>query len=296
MSVGLVGLGLMGRGMGLSLLRAGFSVTFLANRSRTAAEELLAIGGREASSAAELASLVDVVVLCLPGRDVVNSVLLGQQSLLEGARPGLHVVECSTLTPADGRRLFDAAKARGVCVVDAPLTGGPREAVEGSLHALVGGENDADVQRVAPVLAAFCQQQHRFPGVGQGYAAKLVNNMLAFANLTAIAEAMTVAAKSGLDIATLLQAIERSGGQSRCLSGLTPWLSKCGESRSIVTIRTAAKDVGYFCEFAASSSGIGPVASLVNSSLAQAVAEGLGDELSPRYVQLVAEREGVVLP
>lgn len=295
-TVGLIGLGLMGRGMGLSLLRAGFELTVLAHRQRTVADELLAAGAREAATPRAVAEASDVVVLCLPGQDAVHEVLLGPQGLVAGACAGLHVLECSTLTPDACVRLHRAAKAHGVRVVDAPLTGGPREAVEARLHALVGGESDADAAVVAPVLAAFCQRQHRFPGVGQGYAAKLVNNLLAFANLTAVAEAMTVAAKAGLDIETLTGAIECSGGQSRCLNGLAPWLSGHGESRSIVTLRTAAKDVGYFCQFAGALGALGPVASQVNSRLADALAEGLGDALTPRYVQLVAAREGVTLP
>ncbi len=295
-AVGLIGLGLMGRGMGLCLLRAGFSVTVLAHRQRAVVDDLVAAGAREACSPREVASLSDVVVLCLPDQDAVNAVLLGRDSLVHGARAGLHVIECSTLTPDAGQRLHRAAKDHGVCLVDAPLTGGPREAVEARLHALVGGETDADADAVSPVLAAFCQRQHRFPGVGQGYAAKLVNNLLAFANLTAVAEAMTTAAKAGLDIGTLAGAIECSGGQSRCLNGLAPWLSGQGESRSIVTVRTAAKDVNYFCQFAGALGTLGPIASQVSSSLADALAEGLGDALTPRYVQRIAAREGVVLP
>lgn len=294
--VGLIGLGLMGRGMGLSLLRAGFALTVLPHRQRAVADELIAAGAREVASPREVASASDVVVLCLPGQEAVNEVLLGRDALVAGARPGLHVLECSTLTPDAGVRLHGAASAHGVRLVDAPLTGGPREAMAARLHALVGGESDADADFVSPVLAAFCQRQHRFAGVGQGYAAKLVNNLLAFAHLTAVAEAMTVAAKAGLDIETLTGAIECSGGQSRCLSGLAPWLSGRGESRSIVTLRTAAKDVGYFCQFAGALGALGPVASQVNSRLADALAEGLGDALTPRYVQLVAAREGVTLP
>lgn len=216
--------------------------------------------------------------------------------MLDAAREGLHVLECSTLTPAAGQRLQALAKQRGVCLVDAPLTGGPREALEGRLHALVGGERDEDAAFVAPVLAAFCQRQHRFAGVGQGYAAKLVNNLLAFANLTAVAEAMTTAVRAGLDLHTLTQAIEVSGGQSRCLSGLAPWLAGHGESRSIVNLRTAAKDVAYFCQFASGLGTLGPLASQVHACLADALAEGLGEALTPRYLQHVAGREGVVLP
>lgn len=294
--VGLIGLGLMGRGIGHSLMRAGYPLHIRANQRREVAVELVAAGANERASPVEVATSCDVIVLCLPGESAVEEVLFGQGGICLADRPGLCVVECSTLTPATGQLFAERLSKFGMHFVDAPLTGGPREAITGELQALVGGSFEAAVTRSQEVLGAFCRQQYRFPGVGNGYAAKLVNNFLAFSNLVAVAEAIATATCSGLDIGTLLAAVTNAGGQSRCLSGLTPWLSGTGESRSIVTIGTAAKDLEYYCRFAEGLGTLGPSALQSSQSLQAARDHGsLSEALTPEFVRHVASMVGVRL-
>lgn len=292
--IGLIGIGMMGRGIGHSLLRAGRSLSILANKRREAAEELVALGATEAASAADMAPEAEAIILCLPSEAAVRGVLFGPSGLAATARPGLLVLECSTLTPAVGRDFSERLARIGVSFVDAPVTGGPTEAMQGRLNALVGG--DGAPQAAEAILAAFCKQTFRFAGAGNGYGAKLISNFLAFNNLVAIAEAMTTAHRAGMDLDTLLAAIEGGGGQNRCLTGLGPWLSGRGESRSRVKLETAAKDVGYYCLLAQELGTLGPVAEQVRGRLQQGVAEGLGGELTPQYISHVAAAAGVRLP
>ncbi len=292
--IGLIGLGMMGRGMGHSLLRSGQPLSILANRRREVADELAALGAVESASPAHMASVADAVVLCLPSESAVREVLFGAEGIASAARPGLLVIECSTLTPQAGRDISAQLARAGVDFVDAPVTGGPTEAMQGRLNALVGGAGET--QRAQAVLAAFCKQVFRFAGAGNGYGAKLINNFLAFNNLVAIAEAMTTARKAGLDIDTLLAAIDNGGGQNRCLAGLGPWLAGHGESRSRVKLETAAKDVGYYCRLAGELGTLGPVAAQVRDRLQQGVTAGLGEDLTPQYISHVAAAAGVRLP
>lgn len=295
MNVGLIGLGLMGRGMGHSLLRAGHRLHVLGHRRREALDELVAAGAVETRTAAELASRCDVVVVCLPGEPAVRRVLFDEQGITSAAPPGSLVIDCSTLTPVAGRALAQSLAEQQLAFVDAPVTGGPNEAVEGRLHALTGGCDPDAVTRAWAVLSAFCDQHYAFGGAGRGYAAKLVNNFLAFNNLVAVAEAMATASKADLDLAMLLPAIANGGGQNRCLGGLENWLLGRGVSRSLVTLDTAAKDVDYYCQFATELGTHGPVAMQVHESLAAGVRQGLGTSLTPEYVRHAARRVGVEL-
>lgn len=286
---GLVGLGLMGRGLGLSLLRAGHALTVLAHRQRAVADELVAAGAQETGDAASLAAAVQVLVLCLPSEQAVDAVLFGPRGVCEGGAAGLLVIDCSTLRPDVGRRLAARLAGHGMAFVDAPVTRGPNEAVQGRLVALAGGAPVA-VDRAEPVLRCFCEQVFRFGATGQGYAAKLVNNFLAFSNLVAVAEAMHTARGAGLDLPQLLAAVQLSGGQNRVLDGLAPLLAGTGPSRSRVTLDTAHKDASYYLRLAQELGSDGPMARQVQARLAQAVADGLGSHFTPDYLDHVAGR------
>ena len=288
-TVGLAGLGLMGRGLGLSLLRAGHRLRVLAHRQRAVADELVAAGAHEAADAASLAADADVLVLCLPSEEAVDQVLFGARGVCRGAQRGLLVIECSTLRPGVGQRLAAALAEHGIDFVDAPVTRGPAEAAQGRLNGLVGG-SAAAVDRAEPVLRAFCEQVFRFGAAGQGYAAKLINNFLAFSNLVAVAEAMHTARRAGLDLPQLLAAVQVSGGQNRVLDGLAPPLAGTGPSRSRVTLGTAHKDAHYYHQMAQALGSAGPMAQQVDAVLAQALAAGLGAHFTPAWLDHVAGR------
>ena len=293
--VGLIGLGLMGRGLGLSLLRAGRRLGMVAHRRRETVIELLGAGAWEAGSAAKLAAQCEVIVLCLPSREAAEAVLFGPAGLTQGGRGGLLVIESSTLVPEVGIDFERRLAALGMAFVDAPLTRGPAEALAGKLNALVGGRPEA-VALARPILDCFCEQVFTFGTAGQGYAAKLVNNFLAFTNLVAVAEAMTTAGRAGLPLPSLLQAIAASGGQNRVLDGLSPWLAGSGQPRSRVTLDTAHKDVDYYQRFAHSLGTNGPLAGAVLEQLAAALTAGLGEQFTPEYLRHVAASMGGELP
>lgn len=293
--VGLVGLGLMGSGMGQSLLRAGHRLSIVAHRRRETALMLCERGATEVREPAVLARDCDAVVLCLPSVESTESVLFGSQGLARAGQKQLTVIECSTLLPEAGRSFAARLEAVGLGFVDAPVTRGPTEAAQGCLNALVGGDA-GHLAAAQPVLKAFCEQIFHFGPPGAGYAAKLVNNFLAFSQLAAVAEAMATAVRAGLDLGTLLAAIQVSGGQSRVLDGLTPWLSSSGPPRSRVTLETAHKDVSYYSQFAQSMGTAGPVADEVKARMDSALNQGLGSQFTPAYLHLVAGAVGAALP
>jgi 3-hydroxyisobutyrate dehydrogenase-like beta-hydroxyacid dehydrogenase len=150
MRIGLIGLGIMGRPMAENLLKAGFALT-VHNRTRARAEELWRKGAQVAASPKEVASDSDVVITMVGDSPDVRSVILGPDGVIEGARPGTVVIDMSTIAPSVVREIAAALEVRGVQMLDAPVSGGEKGAIEGTLSIMVGG-NALVLERVRPVL------------------------------------------------------------------------------------------------------------------------------------------------
>jgi 3-hydroxyisobutyrate dehydrogenase-like beta-hydroxyacid dehydrogenase len=286
----------MGRGIGTSLLRAGFPLTVVPNRQRHVADELISLGATQVDSPMQGAGGSDVVVTSLPSAEAVRDVLFGREGVSQAGRGGLLVIECSTLRPADAKEFGTALAERGAAFVDAPVTRGPNEALQGKLNALLGANTEEHSNAASVVLSAFCESIFRMGPVGSGYAAKLVNNFLAFSALAALSEAMATASKGGLDLTNLLEAISVSGGQSRAVTSMKPWITKGQPALSIITVATACKDVAYYLQHAESLQTAGPVTRTVHQQLEQAVAAGLGDALTTAYLSFATDTLGARVP
>jgi len=294
MRVGLIGAGLMGRGMGHRLLSAGHALAVVAHRHREAVTELCDAGATEYATPCELATASDVVLTCLPGIDVVEAVLFDEGGVVH-APAGKLVIDCTTSLPDASRDFARRLQERGHQFIDAPVTGGPAEALAGKLIALVGGERDA-VECARPVLSTFCADIQLFGGVGFGHAAKLINNGIGFGILGVVSEAIATAMKHGVDMRALLSIVERSGGQNRILQGLGPWILHGDSQRIQVNVSTACKDVAYYMRLAKQSGTDGPVLDAVLSELRKAIDDGLGPELLAAYPARIAARSGVEPP
>ena len=153
MKIGFIGLGRMGRPMAQNLLTAGFELTVY-NRSRGVVEELAGVGARPAVAAAEVSALTDMVLTCLPDVATVEEVYLAAYGLIPTARPGQVLVDHSTVGPATSRAIAEAAQARGVTFLDAPISGGVERAADATLTIMVGGDPDAYASAL-PVLHAM---------------------------------------------------------------------------------------------------------------------------------------------
>lgn len=195
--VGFVGLGVMGKPMARNIMRAGFALTVY-NRSRASVDELVAEGATAASSAAELAAAVDVVMMCVPNTPEVEHVLFGEQGIAEGAREGLVVIDSSsisaTATQEFGRRLAEA----GVHLVDSPVSGGPKGAADGTLSCMIGGADEV-VAAVMPVFEAVGAKLVHLGPTGSGQLVKACNQLVIAATLCGVSEAVALCMRSGVD-------------------------------------------------------------------------------------------------
>ncbi len=219
--IGFIGLGIMGRPMARNLLKAGHALV-VHNRSQGAVQELVGLGAKAADSPAAVARAAgDLIITMLPNSPDVEQVALGPRGLAEAVRAGQILADMSTISPIVSQKVGAALAARGVRMLDAPVSGGEKGAIDGTLSIMVGGE-PAVFQAVLPVFQAMGKTITHLGALGAGGFTKLANQIIVAVNLTALAEALTLAAKAGLDIELTLKALGGGLAGSRCLDQKTP--------------------------------------------------------------------------
>jgi len=215
MNIGFVGLGLMGRPMVINLLKAGFHVSVWARREASLAPVVEA-GAVALGSIAEVAAASEVVISCVADAPDVAQVALGEQGVADGAGEGLVFVDMSTIAPAAARDIAARLKARGVRMLDAPVSGGEVGAIAGTLTVMVGGEQDA-YDKALPALQAMGKTINLVGDSGAGQVAKACNQILTGVGVAAVAEALNFAQKSGVDPARVREALLGGFAYSRIL-------------------------------------------------------------------------------
>jgi 3-hydroxyisobutyrate dehydrogenase len=203
--IGFVGLGTMGAFMAANLLRAGYPLTVW-NRTPGRANELVANGAREATSPSEVASLSDIVVLCVTDSPQVDEVLFAANGVTSGASSGSLVIDCSTISPLATRDFADRLRAIGVGMLDAPVSGGSEGARLATLTVRVGGD-DLDFARARPVLSCVGASVSHLGPHGAGQWAKAINQVIIAGTYLGVAEGVALALKAGLDAQKVVAAL-----------------------------------------------------------------------------------------
>ena len=291
--VGFVGVGFMGHGIAKNIVEKGWPLTVLARSKREAVDDLKGRGAREAATPREVAEASDVVVLCVTGSPQVEEVILGETGLASANKP-LLVVDCSTAEPASTRRLADLLAPRGITLIDAPLGRTPKDAWDGTLDVMVGGE-EAIVARARPILDAFAGRLIPTGPVGTAHTMKLLNNFLSMGYGALYAEALMIGAKAGLST-TVFDSVIR-GGRMDCPFYQTFFRYVIDRDRDAhkFTIANAHKDVTYLAGFAQALGVANPVGAAVRNSFATAVATGHGADYVPMLSDIVADLNGTAL-
>jgi 2-hydroxy-3-oxopropionate reductase len=219
-TIGFIGLGIMGRPMARNLLKAGYPLV-VHSRSPAPVEELAQAGAKKATSPRDVAARCDVLITMLPNSPDVELVALGKDGIIEGARSGLVYVDMSTIAPIVSQKVGAALAAKGVRMLDAPVSGGEKGAIDGVLSIMVGGE-PAVVDAVMPIFQAMGKTITRLGPLGAGGFTKLANQIIVAVNLTALGEALALARKAGLDRELTLKALGGGLAGSKCLEQKTP--------------------------------------------------------------------------
>ena len=279
--VAFVGLGTMGLGMARNLSKAGFPLA-LASRTHAKAEALageLAKAGataRAARTPAEAARGTDVVVSCVPDAPEVEAVHLGPGGTADGAAAGTVVVDCSTIAPERARGVARSLAAKGIPFLDSPVSGGQKGAIEGTLTFFVGGDADA-LARARPVFLAMGKRLTHLGPSGFGQLGKAVNQIIVAGNLLAVSEALAFAAKSGLPLEPLHEALTGGAAFSWALDVLGKKMI-ARDFKPAFAVRHQQKDLAIVLEAARERGVPLPGVALVHQLLSALEAEGRGDD------------------
>ena len=218
--IGFIGLGIMGRPMARNLLKAGHPL-IVHSRSRGPVDEIAKAGAKVGTSPRDVAAQCDVLITMLPNSPDVEQVVLGRDGVIEGARAGLVLLDMSTISPLISQKVGAALAAKSVQMLDAPVSGGERGAIDGVLSIMVGGDK-AVFDKALPILQAMGKTITHLGPLGAGGFTKLANQIIVAVNLTALGEALTLAKKAGLDRELTLTALAGGLAGSKCLDQKKP--------------------------------------------------------------------------
>ena len=212
--IGFIGLGIMGRPMSLHLLKGGHELTIL--QSSASAEVLEAEGARSVVTPAEVAQNSDVVITCLPDSPEVENMMFGEDGIINGLSEGNLYIDMSTIAPATALKVFNALAEKGVDALDAPVSGGEGGAKSASLSIMAGGPQAA-FDRALPIFEKMGKNIVRIGEAGSGQVTKACNQIVVGMTIQGVAEALTLARKSGVDVARVREALMGGFAQSRIL-------------------------------------------------------------------------------
>lgn len=272
--IGFIGLGLMGKHMAGHLVTAGYSV-IVHNRSRGAVDEIVAQGAQAGSSPKEAAARSDVVITMLPDSPDVESVALGADGLIEGAKPGLIHIDMSTIAPTAARRIAEAEGRAGLDSLDAPVSGGDVGAKNAALTIMVGGKQDV-FDQCLPIFETLGKKITRIGDHGAGQIAKACNQIMVAAQMVAMGELIVFAQKAGADPRKVVEAIKAGAAQCWTLDVKPPRLF-AGDRSPGFKASMQLKDLNIIVD-SAKVYGVPLPATAVNAQLFNAmIAAGRGD-------------------
>lgn len=222
MKIGFIGLGIMGKPMAKNLLKAGYDLMVL-DLNKPAVEELVALGAKAGQSNVDIASQCEVIITMLPNSPHVKAVVLGAGGVIEGAKPGTIIIDMSSIAPLASREIFAALEAKGIELLDAPVSGGEPKAIDGTLSVMVGGKKEI-FDRCYDIMKAMAGSVVYVGESGAGNIAKLCNQIVVAINIAAVSEALILAKKAGVDPDLVFQAIRGGLAGSTVMEAKAPMM------------------------------------------------------------------------
>ena len=220
--IGFVGLGIMGKPMAKNLLKAGYELNVF-DINQDAVNEVVAAGGVAAKTAKEVAAQSEAVITMLPNSPHVKTAVLGENGVLEGAKPGLILIDMSSIAPLAAQEVAAAVAKKGVEMIDAPVSGGEPKAIDGTLSIMVGGKQEI-FDRCVELLSKMGKSVVRCGDIGAGNTTKLANQIIVALNIAALSEAMVLATKAGVDPELVFNAIRGGLAGSTVMEAKAPMI------------------------------------------------------------------------
>jgi 3-hydroxyisobutyrate dehydrogenase len=288
--IGFVGLGTMGTAMAGNLVRAGFPLVVW-NRTPGRAGPLIELGATAAATPAAVAKTSDVVVTCVSDTPDVETVLFGRHGVAEGARKGLLVIDCSTISPSATRDFASRLAKLRVAMVDAPVSGGSEGAKDATLTIFVGGDR-ASFDRAGPILAAMGRTITHVGPIGAGQAVKAVNQVILAGTYIGVAEGIVLALKAGLDVEQVVGALSGGAAQSWVLANRSERMTKNDYPLGF-KVALHRKDLEIALQLARELGAELPVTALVSGYEADLIANGHADDDMSALARTIRSRSGL---
>jgi 2-hydroxy-3-oxopropionate reductase len=218
--IGFIGLGIMGRPMAKNLIKAGYPLV-VCDIEKEPVKELIAAGAEAGATPREVAEKCDIIITMLPNSPHVRQVVLGENGVIEGAKPGTILIDMSSIAPLASREISEKLKASGLVMLDAPVSGGEPKAVDGTLSIMVGGPESA-FEEVEDILKTMGNSVVLIGETGSGNITKLANQIIVALNIAAMSEAMVLATKAGVDPEKVYRAVRGGLAGSTVLDAKAP--------------------------------------------------------------------------
>ena len=288
--IGMVGIGLMGHGIASNIVKHGYPLTVLEHAGNQPLDALKAAGVQTRTSAKELAAGCDVIILCVTGTPQVEAVLFGEDGVLAGLPAQAIVIDCSTAIPSSTERIAKAVEQAGGRFLDAPMTRTPKEAAEGRLNLLVGGDV-ALFEECRPILACFAENISHAGVVGAGHRMKLLHNYVSLGFVALLSEAAACAERAGIASDVFVEVLAKGGGGGAALERIRPYLANRDPSALRFAMANARKDLDYYNAMANDTGAVNVIADAVLRTFDQGVKEGGDQSLVLELVSLLTARE-----
>ncbi|MEN9418516.1 MAG: hypothetical protein RI988_2136 [Pseudomonadota bacterium] len=286
MNVGMIGIGLMGHGIATNLVKHGHSLVVLEHPGNQPLDALKAAGVVGVQRPCDVATQAQVVILVVTGAPQVEAVLTAPGGVLEGLRPGTVVIDCSTSLPATTHRMAQAVQAAGGRFLDAPMTRTPKEAAEGRLNLLVGGDA-ALLAECRALLGCFAENVTHVGPVGAGHGMKLLHNYVSLGMVTLLAEAAACAKRQGVAPEAFVEVLAKGGGGGVALERIKPFVLAADPSGLRFSVANALKDLSYYQTMATDAQAAHGVADAVLATLHHALEAGGPQALVPEMVEIL---------
>ena len=292
-TLGFVGVGTMGEPMARNLLKAGYEV-LVTDPNPVPVAQLVEEGATACKSVAEMASRVDVLLAALPTDAIVEQVMVGAEGVIAGGKPGLIVVDTSTVSPLTAQRISAILADKDIAMLEAPVSGGQVGAVAGTLAIMVGGSRDA-YEQVLPVLQAIGQSITYIGDHGSALVIKLCNNLIIGAIMTAASEALAMAAKAGIDPGLVHEVLSGATARGWILNEYMANTVLAGNRAPGFKLALEHKDLGLALDYGKEMGVPMFVSALVHQLYTQAQGLGKGDLDFSAIADLYSEATGVSL-
>lgn len=289
LTIGFIGLGLMGSAMVGRLQDKGHRLIVLGNRDRTGLDKAIARGAAEAGSAREVAQGSDIVMLCMGTSDQVEGRMRGADGVIAGLRAGAVVIDFGTSLPGSTRALGEEVAAAGGTYLDAPLGRTPSHAVDGLLNIMGAGDKDA-FDKVRPVLDDLGENVFHLGPLGAGHTIKLINNFFAMTTANAMAEAFAMADVAGVPRQGLYDVLSAGPNHSGMMDFVKAQAIDGKSDALAFSVRNALKDVGYYARMAEEAGAPSLMSACALNALREAEAAGRGETMVPEQVDFFAAR------